>query len=490
MPDEELSPEALTLIYLRSKSGRSKKELSLAMGYDEGWIGRFERGLPLSRETLYAIADFLDDPPEAVDALLFVDSLISPLSPEEAASLVALTPEEQKRIDRAALAAGWARAEDVRSRLIQWKKKEKADGALQDAGKLLEILGTYEPQERRELVEVFPEYRSWALAVCACETSIKAAAHKAEEALEWADLAVFISERLSGEEGTSLGVERHCWAYVANSRRVANDHDGADEAFRRAKELLQAGALSDPDLFPEWRLLDLEASLRRDQRRFSEALELLGQARAACGADPSAAGRILLKQEFVLEQMGDIQGALAALAEATPYVEVSQDPHLLFSLRFKEVNSLCHLEHYAEAAERLPLVHKLAVEQGNELDSIRVLWLTSRIVAGLGRALEAVAGLERVRQAFTDRKLPYDAALSSLDLAVLWLKAGRTAEVRELAIDMGWIFKAKRIEREALAALSLFCAAARQEAATVELAQRTRAEIETVRRSASPPDRR
>ena len=48
---------------------------------------------------------------------------------------------------------------------------------------------------------------------------------------------------------------------------------------------------------------------------------------------------------------------------------------------------------------------------------------------------------------------------------MLWLERGRTAEVRDLAVGMGWIFQAKGIAREALASLKLFCEAARQEAA-------------------------
>lgn len=485
MPDE-LSPEALALIYLRSKSGRSKKELSLALGFDEGQIGRFERGQPLSRETLYAIAELLGHPPEAVEALLFVHALLSPPPPEEAASPVALTAEEQRRIDRAALTAGWSMAEDVRDRLTRGKKKEKADAALKEAAQLVEILKTVEPQERRDLVEVSPEYRSWAVAVQCSHESECAAAHRAEDALEWADLAVFIAERQPGADSFRLGVQRYCWFYVANARRVANNHDGAEAAFGRARELLQAGAIIDPELLPEWKLLDLEASLRRAQRRFLEALDLLDRARTACGDDPGATGRILLKRERVFDQMGDAQGSLATLAEAAPFVEASKDPHLLFAHHFNMTNSLCQWERYSEAAQRLPFVRQLAAAQENELDSIRVLWLASRVDAGLGQTLEAVAGLERVRQAFTDRQLPYDAALSSLDLAVMWLKVGRTAEVRELAIDMAWIFKAKGIAREAVAALTLFCEAAQQEAASVELAARIRAQIETVWRSGPP----
>jgi len=104
--------------------------------------------------------------------------------------------------------------------------------------------------------------------------------------------------------------------------------------------------------------------------------------------------------------------------------------------------------------------------------------------AGQGRAEEAVAGLEQVRQKFADLEMPYDAALASLDLAALWLKAGRTTEVKELAIGMEAIFRAKKIDREALAALILFWEAAKREAATLELVRQVIAETEKAKRSA------
>jgi hypothetical protein len=138
----------------------------------------------------------------------------------------------------------------------------------------------------------------------------------------------------------------------------------------------------------------------------------------------------------------------------------------------------------------LPQVREMAAQEGNELDLVRVGWLSARVAAGQGWTEEAIAGLEQVSRDFWDRDMPYDAALSSLDLSVLYLKAGRTAEVRELAVAMGSIFKAKGIDPEALAALRLFCEAARQESATVELARRAIAEVEQARHSASPPNKR
>ena len=46
---------------------------------------------------------------------------------------------------------------------------------------------------------------------------------------------------------------------------------------------------------------------------------------------------------------------------------------------------LCHLERYAEAAALLPRVRELAIEQANELDLLRLVWLEARIDAGQGR---------------------------------------------------------------------------------------------------------
>lgn len=85
-------------------------------------------------------------------------------------------------------------------------------------------------------------------------------------------------------------------------------------------------------------------------------------------------------------------------------------------------------------------------------DLVRVDWLTARLAARTGRIEEAIATQEEVRKSFADQGLPYDAALASLDLAVLYLEEGRTAEVQELAREMAEIFKAQGIAREALAA--------------------------------------
>jgi tetratricopeptide (TPR) repeat protein len=258
----------------------------------------------------------------------------------------------------------------------------------------------------------------------------------------------------------------------------------ADATLARAWELWKAGEAADSLPLAEWRLLDLEASLRREQHRFPEALARLDEALAACDGGDLARGRLLTNKANVLQQKGDHAGALAALAEAAPAVEASGSKDLLLRLRFNTSANLCNLERYAEAEALLPGVRELAIELGQELILIRVVWLQSKLSAGQGRTGEALSGLQQVSRDFANRRLPYEAALSSLDLAVLLLGEGRTAEVQQLATTIGWIFRSKGIAREALAALSLFCEAARHETATVEITMRTIAEVEKAKVSA------
>jgi tetratricopeptide (TPR) repeat protein len=478
MPEKSPSGLGLGVTWLRCKSVWTKGRLAKALGLkDDSALSKLERSDSLPRDKAEWAVSPLPYPPEALDVLDLAHDLIVAESLPEAPSPVSLTPEERRRAHRAGLAGGAAAAAAIASEMARRIQRKKEDAARQQARDLWKRLEAADAEDRLALAACFPELRRWPLALLACEASVRAAARNVKEALNLAALAVAIAERVKAPENWRRRLEGYCWAHLGNSRRVAEDFAGADAAFAKAWELWKAGAEADPRLLPEWRLLDLEASLRTAEQRFSEALDLLRRARAAAAENPVAAGRILLNIQHVFNQMGNVQAALAALTEAAPYVEASEDRQLLFALRFNMADNLYDLGRYAEAAALLPQLRKLVVQSADELRLVRLVWLEAKLAAGQGRTEEAIAGLEQVREDFTARGLPYHAALSSLDLAVLWLQAGRTAEVRKLAVAMGWIFKAKGIHRDALTALSLFCEAAKQENATVELARQVMAEI-------------
>jgi transcriptional regulator with XRE-family HTH domain len=479
---DEASALRLVVVFLRFYADMTQADFGKASRVDQSDISKYEKGTrmppeePLRRMAKAAGVDWpmvvhLRRAYKAVLTASTRRSAIPDLPPPPLIEpvLVAVTPY---LLDHGM---------DPRQRFPEADRRE--------AGEIWAALERYPAPQRRRLIEQAPRAsRSPALAARVCAASLRAAPRDAREALEVAELAVSIAGRLPDEEGLRSRAQGYCWAHVGNARRVGNDLDGADEAFTRTWELWRAGAKAADELFPEWRLLSLEASLRRAQRRLPQALELLNRARAVCAEGPDAIARILVQKETVLDLMGDIQGALAVLAEAAPLIEATGDRDLLLRSCFNMAVDLCHLDRYAEAGALLPRVRELAIEQANELDLLRLVWLEARIDAGQGRTPAARAGLEQVRRKFADLEMPYDAALASLDLAALWLKAGRTAEVKELAIEMEAIFRAKKINREALAALILFWEAAKREAATVELVRQVIAEIKQAKRSAPSPE--
>jgi hypothetical protein len=69
-------------------------------------------------------------------------------------------------------------------------------------------------------------------------------------------------------------------------------------------------------------------------------------------------------------------------------------------------------------------------------------------------------------------------------LALVLLRIGLPAEVRRISSDLVGIFRHQGLPENALAALRLFCEAARQEAATIELTERV---LQFLRRVAREP---
>jgi hypothetical protein len=111
----------------------------------------------------------------------------------------------------------------------------------------------------------------------------------------------------------------------------------------------------------------------------------------------------------------------------------------------------------------------LAERLGKELDLVRVVWLEGRVAAGIGQTTKAIAAFEQTRREFASRGLAFDYALVSLELSLVLLAENHTAEVRAIAQEMLAIFREQELQPEALTALRIFCDAAKQNAATIEL---------------------
>jgi tetratricopeptide (TPR) repeat protein len=465
MPREALPDLSIVLTFLRSGQGWTQADLGEAAGISVKILNDYERGRKtLTRQRLEYLAAFLGLHPEAIDAVLAC------LAATRASARSPAGSESRRQIEAVAAQVGNLMAGASRSALSLLVVEGEALHARQSAGPLWDRLQRRAPADRLTLVKEGGKFRTWALCERVAAESIRKAPNHPREALELAELALLVAERIPGERAWGLRLQGYAWAHVSNARRVYNDLPGAEEAIVRARKLWEAGAVGDPGFLNNAWLPGLEAALRRDQRRFPEALKRIDEALAL---DPGELrGEILLIKARIHETLGDPESSTAALYEAAPLIDPGREPRNAFGLRFNLLVDLCHLDRFVEAEPRLREVRALAERLGEELDLTRVVWLEGKVAAGLGRIAEARAAFEQARRAFSRRELTFDYALVSLELAVILLEQGRTAGVKALAEEMLRIFRTQKVEREALAALRLFCDAARRETATVDLARR------------------
>ena len=470
MPRTALSDLSIVFTFLRLGLGWSQADLEKASGISANLISDYERGgKALHRERLEDLIAYMGLPPEAIDATLATlaanrAAVRAPRDSPDSSS------ETARRIEALAIRLGTGVTGFARATFLELTVEGEALHARQRAGLLWDRLRRRTPAERRTLVEKGRKYRTWALCERIAAESIRKAPNHPREALELAELALLVAERLPGERTWSLRLQGYAWAHVSNARRVCNDLPGAEEAVVRAWKLWEAGEPGDPGLLNRTWLPWIEAVLRRDQRRFPEALKRIAEALSLDSGELK--GIILLSKARIHDTLGDSEASTAALLEAAPLIDPRREPRNAFGVRFNLALDLCHLERFAEAESRLPEVRALAERLGEEIDLTQMLWLEGKVAVGLRRTEKALSIFEQVRGVFRRRELTFDYGLVSLELAVLLLEQGRTMDVRNLAEEMLQIFRTQRIEREALAALRLFCDAARRETATVDLARR------------------
>ncbi len=349
---------------------------------------------------------------------------------------------------------------------------------------LFEKLKSYPRQKRQLLVQGAQAYRDPLLCLHICQKSEDAAANDPGEALVLAELALFVADHV--EEGVfKPSLQAWCTGVLANAQRViGRDLPGAATTFARAWRLWQEGKDS-AGLLSKAHLLHLEASLRRAQRLFPKALKLHDDALML--ARPEEEGSILLNKAVTLKENGDPEDALQTLARAARLIDAERQPRQRCVLRFNQAANLLLLGRAGEAAPIVAEVRELVERLRNEVDLVRTIWLEGNCAAGLGRREEALTKLEQVRHEFEVRENPFDYALASLDLAMIYREEGRFAEIKALADQMLEIFKAQKVHREAIAAVILFKEAAEKQQVTAEMVQRLQKQLSKVRCEVVPP---
>lgn len=370
-----------------------------------------------------------------------------------------LSADEEAAYDRS-IAAAFAKALEHDRRLTL--EREEA------AGQAEEILRAV----RRSDTAVLPEGPvSWGLCEALLEKSRELRHASRTEMLQMANLARFAADRLDAsiygkEQRTDM--QARAWAELANAWRVNEDLSQAEAAMACSLELRALGT-GDPLLYA--RIADLDASLLCDQRRFKEAFRMLDIALAIHRrhSEPHEVGRVTVLKGLYTGYAGRPEEGLQLLVQGLTLIDRARDARLVFQTLHNILLFQVELGEYERAHAQLQRMRPLYAAHAVWLDVAKLHGIEGEIAAGLGDLVTAEATFQQVRQDLNDAGLGYQAALISLDLAGVWLRQGRTAEVRSLAVELIASFRALGVEREALSALYMLQDALERDQATLEI---------------------
>lgn len=312
--------------------------------------------------------------------------------------------------------------------------------------------------ERRALVRRDPRFHSVKLCQRLEARSRELWSSNPVSALECAELAVEIAERLDRSRyGSGLveDTQAMAWGYLGNSYRVSAELWKAEQAFRRAwVHHFHAGE----DPYTEGELLGLLAALRNCQSRFEEASRALDRAISIYreGQDRLMESRALIKKGVSLGLSGQYEEAEERTREGLRKAGADVDPQLALVARHNLIWFLNESGLPDKALEQLARNRSLYYEHRGQLDRIRLRWLEGQIAQNLGDLKAAETALREAREGFLDQKLGGDVATISLELMLLHAKQGRPAEVLEEAAVVIPFFDSCGLVREAAAARLLF----------------------------------
>ncbi len=293
--------------------------------------------------------------------------------------------------------------------------------------------------------------------------------------VQTAELAVASLEALvrrRGDEKQFVSLKARGWTRIANARSLAADLRGAELGFDEAERLLEAGG-REPAVEAE--VLAYKASLRRDQRRFLEARELLERARASCpDTESDLLAKLLLIQASVRFEEGNPTAAIPFLEEALPLAAKTEDTILRLAIYHNLVATYSEAGWYQKAVKLLPVAKELSEQHGTGYNKIRFHWLEGLVARGLGDLEQAEEALLGASDAFSEMGDGFNTALVSLDLADLYARQNRTTDLVSLCQSMAPVSSMLQNHHEATVALQIFQRAAEEQSVTSMVVEKAR----------------
>jgi tetratricopeptide (TPR) repeat protein len=293
-----------------------------------------------------------------------------------------------------------------------------------------------------------------------------------EEMLRFAHLARLAAEACSveaaGSEQQVCDWKARSWMQYANALKVSNRFDEADSAFTAAARHRGQGT-GDPLLHA--RLCEQMASLRTYQGRYREAIELAEKAGDVYRdlEEHHDLASTMVQVAVASLFANEPEDAAEHLNRAIPLIAPDKHPQLLLAACHNLIRCYIDLDQPEQALSLYFEARDLYTDFEDELIRLRAGWQEGQLLRDLGHLEAAETALLQARKGFAERNLSHEVALVSLDLAWVYVKLGRTEQLKRTVTEAIPIFQALRVSREAIAALLQLQHGEEQEQKALEL---------------------
>lgn len=306
-------------------------------------------------------------------------------------------------------------------------------GAARDLEDLLAL-----PREKRakRVERARNRLRSGALVRLLVAESRKRIQADPHDAFHLAELARFVALRVP-QIPCGFGLIALATAHMGNACRVGGDPRQAEEHFSHARYVISHHGVTDTDVLAG--VDKLEGSLRLDQRRFQDAEELLSRSAMLYRLDGDSieTARVLVILGGLCFFRRDLSRAIEITSEVLRGLARSSEPRLYLCARYNLARYLTEDGRYSEASAMLEADDELYREFPEAWTQLRLIWLRGKISLGEGDIAAAEQAFITARDGFMAEGNVYDAAMVSIeDLTLLYLREGRTADVKRLAEEI------------------------------------------------------
>jgi tetratricopeptide (TPR) repeat protein len=255
-------------------------------------------------------------------------------------------------------------------------------------------------------------------------------------ALDLADLAVEVTRHLDPGRYGSCVVEdarARAWSHLGNAFRISSDYWRAEQALHQA---WSHHALAGEDAYTETELLTFTSSLRKDQTRYQEAVQLSDRAIALYreGQDRHLEGAALILKGLTLGRAGRSHDAIPVLRSGLERIDPQRDPREQFAGTYNLIGFIAEGGAPGKAKELLEQNRHLRQDLGR-MDLARVQWLEGRIASEIGLLRKAKAELHEACESFRDLQVGAEVFLVAIDLAGVYALSGKRRAAQEILYE-------------------------------------------------------